>query len=33
MLILNRSRCGCEIGDGDQNMVKLSGVPLRGHGR
>ena len=33
LFIFDRSRCCHEIGDGDQDMVKLGGVPLRGHGR
>jgi hypothetical protein len=33
MFIFDRSRCRREIGHGDQDMVKLGGVPLRGHGR
>ena len=33
MLSFDRSRRCREIGHGDQNMVKLDGVPVRGHGR
>ena len=31
--LFDRSRRYREIGHGDQNMVKLGGVPFRGHGR
>ena len=33
MLIFDRSRCCREIGHGDEDVVKLGGVALRGHGR
>jgi hypothetical protein len=33
MFIFDRARCCREIGHGDQDVVKLGGVPLRGHGR
>jgi hypothetical protein len=33
MLIFDRSRCCCEIGHGDQDVVKLGGVATRDHGR
>jgi hypothetical protein len=33
MFIFDRSRCCREIGHGDQDVVELGGVLLRGHGR
>jgi hypothetical protein len=32
MFLFDSSRCFCEIGHGDQDVVKLGGVLMRGHG-
>jgi hypothetical protein len=33
LLIFDRSRCCREVGHGNQDMVKLGGMPMRSHDR